>query len=306
MVRAVKTNPERWRRTPARSAGCVFLMAMAMAMAMMVCGSATAQQQPTVTADVLKRVGIDQRFDAQLPLDLTFRDQTGREVRLGQYFDGDKPVVLSLVYFQCPMLCTLTMDGLIRSLRTLELDAGADFTALTVSFDPGEGPELARAARETALARYGRPGAEQGWHFLTGQPAAIRELTETVGFRYTFDESTGQFAHAAALIVLTPGGRISRYFFGVEYPPRDFQFGLIDASGGNIGTATDHVLMLCFQYDPTTGKYGLAIMSLLRAAGLLTLLVMGGGIAWMLRRDGKRHRASPALPSGDVPQPDTS
>ncbi len=254
-------------------------------------------QQPIGTAELLERVGVDQRIDAPIPLDLTFRDETGEEVALRRYFDNGKPVILSLVYFQCPMLCNMSMDGLLKSLRTLELNAGDDFTALTVSFDPREGPELAHAARQTALDRYGRDGAERGWHFLTGTESAIRALTDAVGFRYTFDERTGQFAHAAALIVLTPQGRVSRYFFGVEYPPRDLRFGLIDASRGNLGTPADRVLMLCYRYDPTTGKYGFAIITVLRMAGVITLFMLFGGIAWMVRRD--RRLGIPARQTAD-------
>lgn len=247
--------------------------------------TAVSAQPPRETATLIQRVGIDQRIGEQVPLDLTFRDETGQPVELRRYFQGNKPVILSLVYFQCPMLCNVSMDGLLKSLRTLELVPGDDFAALTVSFDPREGPKLARAARQAALDRYGHAGAEHGWHFLTGDDAEIRALTNAVGFRYTFDEKTRQYAHAAGLMVLTPDGHVSRYFFGVEYPPRDLRFALIDASSGNIGTPTDRLLMLCYQYDPTTGKYGFAIITLLRIGGVGTLLVLFGGIVWMLHRE---------------------
>ncbi len=238
---------------------------------------------------VLDRVGIDQKYDAQIPLDLQFRDHTGELVSIETYFKQGKPVILHLVYFRCPMLCKMTLDGLRKSLDTLELSVGEDFTVLTISFDPEEGPELARAARQTMIEGYNRGDMEDGWYFLTGREPDIRQLTNAVGFRYTYDEKRGQYAHAAALIILTPEGHVSRYLFGVEYPPRDLRFSLIDASGGNIGTMSDRALLLCYQYDPTSGKYGFAIMTALRLAGVGTLVVLFGGIFWMLRRDSRKQ-----------------
>lgn len=240
-------------------------------------------------ADILQKIGIDQHIDAQVPLEATFRDETGSEVKLADYFGDGKPVILNLVYLECPMLCNMTMDGLIRTMRALPLSAGEDYTVLTVSFDAREGPKLAAGARDTALKRYDRKGADRGWHFLTGDEQNIRKLTDAVGFRFAWDDKMKQFAHAAALIVLTPQGRVSRYFFGVEYPPRDVEFGLIDSSQGNLGAPADRVLMLCYQYDPTTGKYGFAIISALRVAGGVTLAALVGGIVWMVRRDRGDH-----------------
>jgi protein SCO1/2 len=234
--------------------------------------------------DLPTDVGIDQKLNAHVPLDIRLRDESGAVVRLGDLVDG-KPAILNLVYYECPMLCNMTMSGQIRSLTELSLDAGKDFTALTVSFDPRENHELAAAAKRTALKRYGRDGADRGWRFLTGDEAETRRLADAVGFRYKFDATTGQYAHAAGLIVLTPDGTVSRYLYGVEFPPRDLRLALVEASGGKVGTPTDQVLLLCYHYDPTTGKYGLAIMNLLRLAGLATVLGMGTAIIVMIRRD---------------------
>jgi protein SCO1/2 len=232
---------------------------------------------------MLDRIGIEPKPGAQVPPDLVFRDERGRRVRMGDCF-GDRPIVLNLVYFQCPMLCNMTMDGLIRTLKIVPFELGRDFDVLTVSFDPREGPQLAAGAKRTALKRYGRGGAE-AWHFLTGDEASIRRLTEAVGFRYEFDPQIGQYAHAAGLIVLTPDGRVSRYLHGVEFPARDLRLSLVEASQGNIGTAADHVLLLCYQYNPATGKYGLAVQTATRVLGLTTLFCLLGGIAIMLRRE---------------------
>lgn len=270
----VKTR--RW--LPVWIAAVVFLLASA--------GILTASwPQPTPTGtsiELPQNVGVDQKLDTLVPLDLKFRDETGREVLLRDYFDG-KPVVLNLVYLQCPMLCNMAMDGLIRNMRGMTLSAGNEFRVLTVSFDPREGPELASEARKTALRRYAREGAEEGWHFLTGDEPSIRSLTEAVGFRYSWNEQRGQYAHPAVLMILTPEGRLSRYFAGVEYPARDLRLGLVEASEGRIGTASDHVMLMCFQYDPTTGKYGLVVMNLIRCAGMATLIVLVTGIYMMTR-----------------------
>lgn len=242
-------------------------------------------------APILQRVGIDQKLDAQIPLDLVFRDEQGRAVPLRAYF-GEKPVVLSLVYYECPMLCTLILNGLLRSLRALPLTVGKDFTVVTVSFDPREGPELAAAKKRTYVQSYGRPGADGGWHFLTGEEEAIRRLTDAVGFRYAFDPETGQFAHASGIIVLTPQGRVARYFYGIEYSPRDLRFGLIEAAAGKIGSPVDQILLYCYHYDPKAGRYSLLIMNVLRVAGAATVAVLGVFILAMIRRDRRRKRLS--------------
>ena len=236
----------------------------------------------------LRDVGIDQKLDEQLPLDLTFRDETGKPVQLRKYF-GQKPVLLSLVYYDCPMLCTLVLNGLVRSLRAVPLDVGGQFQVVTVSFDPRETAALAAAKKETYVERYGRAQASQGWHFLTGDEASIQQLTRAVGFRYTYDEKSGQFAHATGIMVLTPTGRLARYFYGIEYSPRDLRLALVEASANKIGSVVDQLLLFCFHYDPKTGKYSLVVMNVLRIAGMGTLLALGSFMLVMFRRDRRKH-----------------
>jgi protein SCO1/2 len=246
----------------------------------------------------LREVGFDQRLGERLPLDLQLRDETGRTVRLGDYF-GRRPVVLALVYYECPMLCTLVLNGLESSLRALELTVGQEFEVVTVSFDPRETPQLAAAKKDLLLRRYGRAGAERGWHFLTGESDAIRRLTAAAGFRFVYDQAKDQFAHPAGVVVATPDGTISRYFYGAEYPARDLRLGLVEASAGRIGGAVDQLLLLCFHYDPQTGRYSAAIWNLLRVAGGLTVLAMAAAIAAMVRRERRRSAArAPASPPG--------
>jgi protein SCO1/2 len=234
----------------------------------------------------LREVGIDQRLDAQVPLDLLFRDEEGRERPLGSYF-GEKPVVLALAYYECPMLCTLVLNGLVRALRAISLDLGDDFEVVTVSFDPRETPALAAAKKKNYLEQYGRDGTS-AWHFLTGEGPAIERLAQSVGFRFTWVPDENQFAHAAAIMVLTPQGRVARYFYGVEYPPRDLRLGLVEAAAGTIGTAVDQLLLYCYRYDPVTGKYGAVAMRLMRLGGVLTVLALGSFILISRRRERRR------------------
>jgi protein SCO1/2 len=238
---------------------------------------------------VLRQVGFDQRLNGQVPLDLPFRDEAGRAVRLGDYFDT-KPVILVLAYFKCPMLCTEVLNGLVRTMLDLPQDLGKDFAAVTVSFDPRETPELAAAKKKTYLERYGRRGAEGGWHFLTGDETSIKRLTEAVGFRYTYDPRTDQFAHASGILVLTPAGKISRYFYDVRYSPRDLRLGLVEASAGRVGSRVDQILLYCFHYDPVEGKYGPTIMNFVRLGGVLTLLAVGLFMAALWRRERRAAR----------------
>ncbi len=232
----------------------------------------------------LREVGFDQNLNQQVPLDITFRDEDGRTVRLGDYF-GSKPVVLALVYLDCPMLCTQVLNGLASSLGVLSMDVGKDFNVLTVSFDPREKPALAAAKKASYLERYKRPGAAAGWHFLTGDQLSIDRLTRAVGFRYVWDPELKQFAHPTGIMVLTPEGRIARYLFGIEYGPRDLRFALIDATHGKIGSAVDQVLLYCYHYDPSTGRYGLVVMRTVRIAGAATVLLLGAFIAIMARKE---------------------
>lgn len=232
----------------------------------------------------LREVGFDQNLNHQVPLDIPFRDESGRAVRLGDYF-GRRPVVLALVYFDCPMLCTQVLNGLASSLGVLSMSVGKDFDVLTVSFDPREKPALAAARKASYIERYRRPGAALGWHFLTGDQPSIDRLTKAVGFRYVWDAGLGQFAHPTGIMVLTPQGRIARYLFGIEYGPRDLRFALIDATHGTIGSAVDQVLLYCYHYDPSTGRYGLVVMRAVRIAGAATVLLLGAFIALMVRKE---------------------
>jgi len=232
---------------------------------------------------ILKEVGLDQKLDAQVPLDLKFSDEQGREVTLGSLF-GHRPVVLALVYYECPMLCTEVLNGLVSSLQTIAFNAGNEFDIVAVSFDPGETPALATQKKALYVKRYGRPGAETGMHFLTGREDAIHALTSAVGFRYKYDPSTDQFAHTAVLTVLTPAGHVSRYLYGIEYQPRNLRLALVEAADGKIGTAVDKALLYCYHYDPETGKYGLAIMNLVRLGGIMTVAAAVSFIVLNLRR----------------------
>jgi protein SCO1/2 len=241
------------------------------------------------TAALLRDVGIEQRLDAPLPLDALFRDETGRDVRLGDYF-GDKPVVLAVVQYRCPMLCTQVLNGFLKSSQGVPLEIGRDYQVVTVSFDPREGPELASDKKKHYVRSYRREGAAEGWHFLTGNQQAIDRLTQAVGFRYHYDPKSDQFAHASGIVVATPDGRLARYFYGIEYSPHDLRLGLIESSARRIGSPVDQVLLLCYHYDPLTGKYGLAITGVLRLAGTLTVLGLGGFLIAMYRHELNRPK----------------
>jgi len=238
----------------------------------------------TTLPAIFKDVGFDQRLNEQVPLDLVFRDEGGRAVRLGDYFGG-KPVILSLVYYSCTTLCPMILDGLVRSLTPVSFDIGKQFAVLTVSFDPRETPAQAAAKKAEYVRRYRRPGAADGWHFLTGEATPIRQLTQAVGFRYVYDAKTQQFAHAAGILMLTPQGKVTRYFYGFDFSPRDLRLGLIEAAANKIGTPIDQVLLYCYHYDPLTGRYGLIIMNVIRLAGLATVLALGTFIVVMLHRE---------------------
>lgn len=230
----------------------------------------------------LKHVGIEQHLDDQIPADLQFRDETGKPVRLGDYF-GKKPVILNLVYYRCPMLCSEVLSGLESALRVLKFNVGNEFDVLTVSFDPTDTPEIATAKKADYLKRYGRAGAADGWHFLTGPQNSIDALTKAVGFQYQYDPKIQQFAHATAIAILTPEGKIAQYYYGVEYAPKDLRLGLIQAADNKIGTPVDAVLLYCYHYDPDTGKYGAIIGRILQLSGLATVLVLGTFVAMMFR-----------------------
>jgi protein SCO1 len=252
---------------------------------------ASAQQFGLPAAAVpamVQGVGIDQNLNAQVPLELTFRDETGQSVRLGQYF-REKPVVLALVYYECPGLCDLILNGLSHVMQQTSLNIGSDYQVVTVSFNPKETWQLATAKKANYIEKYNRAGAKEGWHFLTGDQASIKTLADTVGFHYNYDPISKQFAHASAIMVLTPEGKIARYFYGIEYKPRDFRLGLVEASANKIGTPADQVLLFCYHYDPTTGKYGVMITQVTRALGTATVLLLGGFVFIMLRKERRSH-----------------
>ena len=219
---------------------------------------------------ILKQVGIDQKIGQQLPLDLTFKDETGREVRLGEYFHG-KPVVMALAYYECPMLCTQVLNGVTGALKTLSLDAGKDFEVVIVSIDPKDNYRLAANKKLTYVQNYGRPQTAAGWHFLTGTDANIKPLADALGFRYAYDSNLKQYAHGAAMYVATPQGVVSRYLLGIDFAPRDVRLALVEASNNVLGTVTDKVLLLCYHYDPATGKYGAATINAVRVGFIATV-----------------------------------
>lgn len=224
----------------------------------------------------LQNVALEQKLNHQLPLDLVFRDESGQQVKLGQYF-GQKPVLLAFVYYDCPMLCTQVLNGMVTSLRVLPFQVGKEFDVVTVSFDPRETSELATTKKKVYinyLPEKLRPAAANGWHFLTGDAENIAKLTDAVGFRYYYDEATKQFAHASGIMLATSQGKLSRYFYGVEYAPRDLRLGLIETSANKIGSPVDQLLLYCYHYDPSTGRYGAAVMRVMRVAGVITVLTI--------------------------------
>jgi protein SCO1/2 len=244
----------------------------------------------SVRPDALKGVGIDQKLDNRLPLDLHFRDETGRDVRLGEFF-GARPVIITPVYYGCPMLCTQILNGLISGLKPVSFNAGDQFDVVAVSFDPSETPDLALKKKDSYVKRYSRAGSASGFHFLTGDEAAIKALTDALGFRYTYDPNTKQFAHASGLMVATPEGRISRYLYGVDYAPRNLRLALVEASERKIGTPVDELLLFCYHYDPATGKYGAAAMNFLRLAAAATVIGIGAFLTILLRQE-RKHRTT--------------
>jgi len=257
------------------------------------CASATtvaAQMLSSQTKpEFLNNVTIEQNLNGQTPLDLDFVNEKGEKVKLQELF-SDKPVVLSLVYYQCPMLCNMMLNGMLESFNELKFTTGDEFDAITVSFDHRETAEMAAQKKASYIEQYGRQGADKGWHFLTGDEESIKKLAEAVGFAFTFIPETGQFAHASAIILLTPQGRISRYFYGVEYDPTDLRLGLVEASQNKIGSPVDQLLLYCFHYDPTTGKYGMVIMNVIRVFGTATVALLISFIIIMLRRE-KRNKS---------------
>jgi protein SCO1/2 len=254
-------------------------------------GAASAQAVPSGTGpaagnmpSILENVGFQPQLNARLPLDLAFRDETGGDVQLREYFI-EKPVLLALVYYGCPMLCNQTEQGVVGALRMLSFNPGRDYEVVFVSFDPRESPDMAAQKKESAMTHFRRPETASGWHFLTGRKESIDALTKGANFRYSFDQKSNLFAHASGILLLTPDGRISRYFYGVEYPARDMRLGLVDASAGKIGTPVDRALLFCYQYDPTSARYSASILRIIRFGGVLTMLALFAGILMFRRRD---------------------
>jgi len=253
--------------------------------------AASAQAVPSSTGPaaqnmpkVLQNVGFEPQLNAHLPLDLAFRDETGRSVQFREYF-SQRPVLLALVYYGCPMLCDQTEQGVVGALRMLSFNPGRDYEVVFVSFDPRESPDMAARKKESAMTHFRRPETANGWHFLTGSKESVDALTKAANFRYSFDEKSNLFAHAAGIMLLTPDGRISRYFYGVEYPARDVRLGLVDASAGKIGTPIDRALLFCYQYDPSSARYSASILSIIRLAGVMTILGLVAAILIFRRRD---------------------
>ena len=238
---------------------------------------------------LLTEIGLDQRLNEQLPLDMPFKDESGRDVTLGRYF-GKRPVILTLVYYECPMLCTQVLNGLVSALGVMQFSIGQEFDVVTISFDPGETPELAAAKKAAYLERYDRPGAERGWHFLTGETRSIAAITRAVGFRYAYNEGVDQYAHVSGVMVVTPDGRLSRYFYGIDYGPRDVRLALVEAGDSRIGSLADQVFLYCFHYDPKSARYSFAIMRVVRGAGLLTVVAIAAAVLIMRRRDREKRR----------------
>jgi len=235
----------------------------------------------------LKSVGIEQKLNSQLPLDAEFKDENGKTIKLGDYFGKGRPVVLALVYYECPMLCNEVLNGLTGSLKGVSFDAGKEFDVLAISFDARENekPDLAKNKKASYLTRYGRNSAENGWHFLTGTQSEIDKVTQAVGFNYEFDEATNQFAHAGGVMILTPDGKTSRYIYGIDYAPKDLKFALMDSAEGKIGNPVDQLYLYCFHYNPATGRYGLQILSVLRLMAIATVLGLGGMLFVFWRRN---------------------
>jgi protein SCO1/2 len=276
---------------------CILHFAFCMAIGS---GVAHAQQQPGMPGSMGHQTGIvasnvppqfkeitfQQRLNQRLPLDATFKDETGRTVKLGDYF-GTKPIVLAFVYFQCPMLCSQTLNGIAMANKVLPFTPGNEFDIVLVSFDPRDTPEAANAKKRAHLQHWAQTDSADGWHFLTGDEATIRRVTDAAGFTYKWDEASGQYAHVSGLLTLTPDGRLSRYFYGVEYSPKELRLALVESGEGRIGTAVEELLLYCFQYDPTSGRYGVVVMNLVRLGGLVTMALVGGFVVMMRRRESR-------------------
>lgn len=278
------------------------LACFAIAITLGTCVSAFADTS-TTPPQLPGKVGITQKLNAQVPLDLMFRDETGEIVRLNQFFHKGKPVLLEFVYFRCPMLCPMVLEGTTEALTHLKFDIGKEFDVITVSIDPREKASTAAEAKDKYIKHYGRLDSAPGWHFLTAHETAIKQLADSVGFQFAYDPHSDQFAHGAALMVLTPDGRVARYFYGFEFKPRDLRLAIVEASEGKIGTLTDQFLLMCFHYDASTGKYTRNAMMFARAGGLTTVFLLGGFIFVMIRKEKRESTSLPVAETSNAPPP---
>ncbi len=240
----------------------------------------------------LAKIGIDQKLGDQLPLDTEFKDENGNIVKFGDYFSKGRPVVLALVYYECPMLCNQVLNGLTGSLKGMSLVAGKDFDVVALSFDARENdkPDLAKNKKASYMERYAHPGSENGWHFLTGTQESIDKVTQAAGFNYKWDERSNQFAHAGGIMIVTPEGKLSRYLYGIDYAPKDLKFGIMESAASKVGSPADQLLLYCFHYDPATGKYGLSILRVMRLGGIATVLGLGMMIFVFWRRNKRKDQ----------------
>jgi protein SCO1 len=240
--------------------------------------------------NALQKIGIEQKLNEQLPFDAVFKDENGKEVKLGEYFGKGRPVILALVYYECPMLCNEVLNGLTGTLKSLAFDTGKEFDVVAISFDARENdkPDLAKNKKESYMKRYGRPGTENGWHFLTGTQSEIDKVTNAVGFSYKWDEQTKQFAHAGGIMVATPEGKLSRYLYGIDYAPKDVKFAVMESAQSKIGSSAEQLMLYCFHYDPSTGKYGLSVLRVMRLGGIATLIGLGA-MLFVFWRKGKKQ-----------------
>jgi protein SCO1/2 len=284
-TRTGKTENFKSVNYPLHSILCLLSSIFCLLSSLLIPGAAPVYAHGSNPADeVIKGVEFEQKLNQQLPLDLTFLNEAGQTVQLADYFD-QKPVILVFAYYECPMLCTLVLNGLVASLNGLSFDAGNQFEIVTVSIDPTETPELAAAKKAVYLEQYRRPGVADGWHFLTGDQAAIDQLTQATGFHYNYDPEKNEYAHPTGIMVVTPQGKIARYFYGIDFPARDLRLGLIEAAANKIGSPVDQLLLLCYHYDPVVGQYTLTIMNIIRLAGLTTVGAIGVFVTVLLRRD---------------------
>lgn len=244
-----------------------------------------------LSTEQIGRVDFEQHLGASVPLNAIFRDETGAPVMLSRYF-GERPVVLAMAYYECPNLCTVVLNGMLESLRDLRQEVGRDFDVIVVSINPQDTPKLAAEKKHTYSTRYGRPGTAKGWHFLTGDAVSIQQVAEAVGFHYVYEPQSKQYAHASGILVVTPEGKVSRYFLGIEYPPKDLRTAILQASQSKIGAVANRILLLCFHYDPQSGRYTLVIKRVIQIGGIGTALLVGAMIMWMLRCERRREGVS--------------